>query len=298
MMRVSHGVTETLYVGVDAGASKCQVRIEDNNGHCLSQAKSAGANIRFSVEKAWSSIHSAVEIALQKINCADLDRKYLRLGMGIAGTEIPTAYAEFIHYAHGFPHFAVASDAHVACLGAHAGRDGAIIIIGTGIVGYQIQQGKIQKVSGWGFPYDDIGSGAWLGMMAVSHAFACFDNRATASFLAEKIRHQLGDLSALVNWANTANAANFATLAPLVIEAAAAQDQVAVNLMQQAAQAVEKIWYALASQQPMLPCALLGGIANHLQSYLSENIQASLIPSQSPPECGAIYLARQHNKEE
>ncbi len=43
------------------------------------------------------------------------------------------------------------TDAHAACIGAHNGADGAIIIIGTGVVGYQTQNGEGVQVGGWGF---------------------------------------------------------------------------------------------------------------------------------------------------
>ena len=58
----------------------------------------------------------------------------------------------------------VSTDAYIAALAAHSGSPGAVIIVGTGSVGYRIEAaGHCRLVGGWGFPIGDEGSGAWIG---------------------------------------------------------------------------------------------------------------------------------------
>ncbi len=138
------------------GQQKCTVRVEDEAGRLLGRETSGQANIRLSVSHAWQSIYTALEKILLPLNIALRDKRFcFHAGMGIAGCEIPVAYQAFLNQAHSFTTLVVTSDAHTACLGAHGGNDGAIIIVGTGVVGFQVESQHTVKVGGWGFPHDD-----------------------------------------------------------------------------------------------------------------------------------------------
>src|SRR5689334_17223046 len=139
-----------IFIGIDGGATKSKVRIEDAQGTLIGQALGGPSNIRLSVESSWKTIIQAVQEAL-KPSAIRLDdsRYHFHAGMGLAGCEVTEAYDQFIHTAHPFKTLIVTSDAHVACLGAHHGADGAIIIVGTGVVGYQIEKEKSSRVGGW-----------------------------------------------------------------------------------------------------------------------------------------------------
>jgi len=292
----------TFFIGVDGGATKCTVRLEDEAGNLLGSAVSGPANIRISVEDAWLSILAAInKIGHSSTITLNFESCQFHVGVGIAGCEIDSAYQAFIQRAHPFASLVVTNDAETACLGAHGGRDGALIIAGTGVAGYQVEAGQVAKVAGWGFPHDDAGSGAWLGLEAVKMALRWQDGRQPASELACKVlAHFAGNLDQLVVWANQANSTSFAELAPVVIQAAASGDPAAVTLLQGAAQEINAVGAALRAKQRdpthPLPIALIGGIAPFLVPYLSADIQARLTPAQLPPEAGAILFARRELK--
>ena len=157
-------MTQDIFIGVDGGGTKTKVRIEDDRGQLLGQAVSGAANIRLSVDLAWQSIYSALEEALHPEGIRLDDKEYhFHAGLGLAGFELAECRQLFLNHHHPFKTILLNSDAHVSCIGAHQGKDGAIIIVGTGVVGYQIQAGHISKVSGWEFPHDDIGEGCLVG---------------------------------------------------------------------------------------------------------------------------------------
>lgn len=291
-------MSKYYFLGVDGGATKCTVRLEDEAGNVLGQAVSGPANIRLSAMAAWQSIFTALEkisheatITLNRGHCQ------IHAGIGIAGCEIAEAYQAFIQATHPFATLEVIHDAEAACLGAHAGKDGALIIAGTGVVGFLMEAGLSSKVAGWGFPQDDAGSGAWLGLQAVSETLRWQDGRRSASLLAEAVFKQFGEqLDDLVAWANQANSTAFAELAPLVIQTARAGDAAAKQLLQAAAREIDGVAVALTTKQKhpdqSLPCAMIGGIAPFLMPYLSDSLQAKLVKAQLPPEAGAILFAR------
>lgn len=294
-------MTQQLFVGVDGGATKCIVRVEDASGQLLGKEIGGSSNIRLSVEKTWESILLALNKIL-KSQSIDTKQYQLHAGMGLAGSEMQDAYQAFINYVHPFETLIVKSDAHTACLGAHQGEDGAIIIAGTGVVGYQIQTNQISKVSGWGFPHDDEGSGAWIGLEAVRVTLQWLDGRLPESGVAKAVYdHFDRNQAQLVDWANQANSAAYAELAPLVIQQSKLQDADAIAILQRAGKHINAVNAALLDAQSdkyqPLPCALIGGVAAFLEPYLSNSLRARLRPASATPEAGAILLVRHYLKE-
>lgn len=289
---------KSYFIGVDGGATKCTVMVEDEAGNLLAKAVSGPANIRISVPMAWQSIHTGLENALRSVGISmNEPGNRFHAGIGIAGCEVTAAYKSFVSFPHKFHTISVIHDAHAACLGAHAGKDGALIIAGTGVVGYQIEGEHTAKVSGWGFPHDDIGSGAWLGLEAARVALQAQDGRAPSSGLAKAVLANFeNNLDRFVNWANQANSTAFAELAPLVIQVSKAGDAAATNLLRNAARALDAVGNALHAQQldksAALPCAMVGGVAPFLEPYLGEALRGRLQPCQLPPEAGAIIYLR------
>ena len=72
-------------------------------------------------------------------------------GAGLAGTEVTSACDQFLNTPHPFDRLTLKSDGYTSCLGAHGGRDGALIAIGTGTVAFQIEGDKEYKAGGGGF---------------------------------------------------------------------------------------------------------------------------------------------------
>jgi glucosamine kinase len=274
------------------------VRVEEASGKLLGREMSGPANIRLSVDQAWESIFTALNKILQA-NGISLDDKEVQFhaGMGLAGCEIPAATQYFLRHAHPFTTLRVTSDAHTACLGAHGGEDGAIIIAGTGVVGFQMEAGAQTKIGGWGFPYDDKGGGAWMGLEAAKLTFQWLDGRIKYSALAEKVfAHFEEDPLKFLLWASDANATQFATLAPTVLQQSKLGNVEAMQILQRSAKAIDEIGEALLQKQQSdkhkLSCSLVGGVTAYIEPYLSEELRARLRPCVATPDVGAMMLVR------
>lgn len=288
-----------FFVGVDGGATKAVVRLEDEAGNLLGRVTGGPANIRLSVDKTWDAINTSLSQLLQSEGLSLSDESYqFHVGMGLAGCEVTSACDDFLARAHPFKTLVLSSDAHAACLGAHHGHDGAIIIVGTGVVGYQQYHGVISKVGGFGFPQDDEGGGAWIGLQAASLTLKSLDGRYKGSALTEKVYAGFNKhLDEFVSWLNEANSTQFATLAPLVVEAASAGVDDALNIMQRAAMAVDSVSNALLAAQKgksILPCVLIGSVAPYLQPYLGDALRERLRTAKAMPDEGAIQLVREY----
>src|SRR5665811_875011 len=80
-----------------------------------------------------------------------------------------------------------AHDATIACIGAHGARDGGIVIVGTGSVGFALVGGREIRVGGYGFPISDEGSGADLGLHTIRLALRAYDERAVGTSLTRDV---------------------------------------------------------------------------------------------------------------
>lgn len=288
-----------LFIGVDGGGTKCKVRIEDAKGQLLSHAVSGPANICLSVESAWQSIYDGVKNALNPLDISLTNPTYRFYAcLGLAGLEVQEAKNNFLNASHPFTQLHLTTDAHIACVGAHQGQDGAIIIAGTGVVGYQIEQQQTMKVSGWGFPHDDEGGGAWLGLEAIKLTLQWLDHRVEKSPLVEDIFAYFDkDFDHLIKWANfEAKSSDYARLAPIVINHAQQEEVAAVRLLKKAAHEIDRVSHALIKTQKnpeqLLPCCLLGGIAPFIEPFLSEELRERLVVRKEEPSAGAIFMMR------
>jgi len=289
-----------IFIGVDGGASSSRVRVEDATGHLLGCAKGGPTTIKFSTEKAWETIITAINVALADTKISLTDHHYhFHIGCGLTGCELPEPCAKFLREAPAyFKTTCLKSDAYTACLGAHAGQDGAIIIIGTGIVSVQIQNNKVMQISGWGFPHSDEGSGAWIGMEAVRLTLQWLDHRLdNGSELLEMIYQKFDcDLTKLVVWANAANSTKFAEITPLVIQQLQYQDPLALQLIQRAAVEIDRIGMALAKctlGDKLLPCCLCGGLPPFVEPYLSESLKSRIVSCKHDAASGAIFMVKE-----
>ncbi|MDO8955189.1 MAG: BadF/BadG/BcrA/BcrD ATPase family protein [Gammaproteobacteria bacterium] len=286
-----------ILIGVDGGGTKTKVEIEDGLGKKIGAGQGGPANIRSSVPVSWQSIQQAVAQALVGSSIRLDDPTYrFHIGLGLAGTEVPEAAQTFLKVPHPYHSLILNSDAYVACLGVHGGKDGAIIIIGTGTIGYQITKGEATRVGGWGFPHSDEGGGAWLGMELCRLTFQWLDRRIKPSPLLEAVyAHFNHDIYAFSTWANRASPGQFGELVPLLISFIEQQDPHALDLIKQSAKCINSMWHGLECQtKKKLPYCLLGGIAPFVEPYLDRRFRARLVPRQFNAPQGAIFMLQQH----
>src|SRR5438132_13575281 len=156
-----------LFLGIDGGGSKCRARIRDEGGAKRGEAEGGIANIYFDFDAALAAIVDTARAAAAE---AGANIGELHAGLGLAGAMTSDAVAR-VRSAHlPFAALEVDSDAYIACLGAHGGEDGGIVITGTGSAALALVAGERHTAGGWGFLLGDDGSGAAIGRAAIRRA--------------------------------------------------------------------------------------------------------------------------------
>jgi glucosamine kinase len=280
------------YLGVDGGGTGCRARLETDTGEVLGQGLSGPAATRFGIDKAWSSIMTAVEAALQEAGIAGEARGAIRAGIGLAGLGRKGALEALQALPHPFAGIAFTSDGFAACLGAHSGQDGAIVIAGTGSMGIGRVEGRELRVGGYGFPISDEGSGADLGLQAVRLALRAHDGRhERTALLGEVMQRFQNEPAEAVAWMDRATATDYATFAPLVMRHANQGDAAGRRIVQGAAEQIDGLVRALFDQgAPRV--TLLGGLSSAIEPWLSPDVRHRLKPADGDAVSGAIILAR------
>jgi glucosamine kinase len=282
-----------LFAGVDGGGTGCRARIEDADGNLLGTGIAGPAALRLGIDKSLAEVESACRAALAEAGLESAALGSLHAAVGLAGIGRKGLLEQLIARPHPFRSVTWVHDATIACVGAHAGREGGIVIIGTGSVGFAIVGGKEVRMGGYGFPISDEGSGADLGLHAIRMALRAYDGRAAGSALTRDVMARFNDEPFdAVAWMDKASATDYATFAPLVMRHADDGDAVARRIVREAAEQIDELVRQLAAAGSSR-IALLGGLASSMQPWLAPDVQRRLVPVEGDAVDGALRLARQ-----
>ncbi|KJL32843.1 BadF/BadG/BcrA/BcrD ATPase family protein [Microbacterium oxydans] len=274
-------------VAVDLGKSRCRVVAADVASDGVG---APGLAARDGVAAALASI-----LPLLPRDDPPIDL----LGVGAAGAwaapDAARQLAEALAAETG-ARVAVASDVVTAHAGALGGGEGVLLIAGTGAAALGVDADGVRLVDGWGPELGDFGSGSWLGREALRAVLRGSVDLSPDTTLTTGIRERIGAASDIAAWLARPEplARRLATLAPLVLDAAAAGDRIAAEI---AAEAVRLLTAsAAAASSRSLDVVIHGGLTDHdwFRAALVSSLQAAGrtgIPAAGTALDGALLLA-------
>jgi glucosamine kinase len=291
-------------IGVDGGGTGTRVRIAQaalRSGQPnaprgfteLAQGSAGPSGLGLGIANAWSAVGEAIA---QAFDAAGLERPSparTAIGLGLAGVHNKLWAQEFTAANPGYPALVLETDAFTTLMGAHGGRPGAIVAIGTGSVGEALlADGTRREVGGWGFPAGDEAGGAWIGLRAINHVQQVLDGRqAPGAFSAALLHACGGHRDMLQAWLGGATQTDYASLAPLVLQHA--EDPVAAAILRDAGREAAAIARAL-DPQDALPLALCGGLGLALRPWLPAGLAARAGAPQGDSAAGALRMIAQY----
>lgn len=287
-------VAATAYfIGVDGGGTRCRARLCDDAGRVLGEGGAGPANLRLGLDASLAAVMEACRRAVAAAGLGEAALGRADACLALAGASEFAELAAARDRALPFRRAVLTTDAHAACLGAHGGGDGGIVIAGTGSIGWAIVGPCQYRVGGWGLPLSDEGSAAWLGCEAMRRVLRAYDGRVEWTGLLRRLFDDFSaDPYAIVRWAASATPAEFGALAPLVAGFAARQDPEAVALLTRAACSIGDI----AARLLVLGAtriSLMGGLAPCLEPLLDGETRRHLVAPAGDALDGALLLARE-----
>jgi glucosamine kinase len=286
-------MADTLFIGIDGGGTHCRARIRDGGGLLIGEGTGGPANLRLGPAVAMASIVEAARAAAKTGGLSESALAQASVGLGMAGAIDDARNGALLAQPHPFPRVAIDTDAYIAWLGAFAGGDGAILIIGTGSAGLAVVKRQRFNVGGWGNVISDDASGNEIGKHAIRRALWAHDGMAPMTALAAKILDRFDhEPPKVVTWADQARPTDFAQWAPLVLEYAAKGDVLGVAVIETAAEGAARIADRLLGAGAPGLC-LLGGLGEPLRPWLPQRIQEKLVAPKGDAMEGALLLARE-----
>ena len=293
-MLYSKDKQEQLFLGIDGGGSKCKAIIMTADNQILGSGISGPGNPLHGFKQATDSIVKAAYLALLDADLAETPLDSLIAGVGLAGVNLPQQFGQMSAWQHPFKTMFLATDLLVACLGAHQGKDGAVMITGTGSCGFSYVCGQEFTVGAHGFPHGDKGSGGWFGLQAVEQVLLSLDGFKPVSVLSQSLMANLDCRTStdIVEAVAGKPAAFYASLANLVFDAAELGDGLALGIVHEGGAYISKVARRLWQQNPPA-MSIIGGLSARILPWLDQEVREQLIAPQSPPEVGSVLFARQ-----
>jgi len=283
-----------IFLGIDGGGSKCKAIVMSSDNKVLGTGIAGPGNPLHGFEQAINSITESAKLALADAGIDESELGNIVAGVGLAGVNLPVLFEQMSNWQNPFKKMYLATDLLIACLGAHNGNDGAVMITGTGSCGFSYVDGHPFIVGAHGFPHGDKGSGAWFGLQAAKQSLLSLDGLIPPSLINDKVLALLGvsDDVELVEVIAGKPAAFYAQMANLVFDSAEEGDELALAIVAEGADYINHVARQLLKQNPP-NLALIGGLTPRIKPWLDESIKAQLIEPMNPPEVGSVIYAKQ-----
>jgi len=300
-----------IFAGVDGGATRTRVVLGSHDGTILGAGFAGPANYdNVGIDEARANIDRALARAWAN---AGLPREPVRaIFLGMAGVVSPgdrKTIAGMARDIHAAPPDAIIvdHDIRIALAGGLAGREGAVLIVGTGCSCYGRRADGRSHRTGWGYLLDDLGSGYYLGLQAMIALTRETDGRGKPTLLSKAVRSALGfedpDEIMRILYHDNLTVTRIASLAPMVIDAANQGDEVALTILRNGAHElslnVKSVADRLHFTEPPFCLTIVGGLGEApgiyrqllCEAILREVPGCAILEPKLPPVLGALLLA-------
>ena len=172
-------MSQKFLIGIDGGGTKTTAVIGDENGHLLAVVKGSSGNLTaISLEQLYTLITDLIEQLVKKANVEIADIAMIFAAMaGAARSEEQQSIYKAFQQSPVLEKMNIQSDTHAALAAGTWGKEGTIIIAGTGAILFGYKHEKSFRIGGWGYLLGDEGSGYHLGKLAIRSILHAQDNQ-------------------------------------------------------------------------------------------------------------------------
>lgn len=233
--------SRNLFIGVDGGGTKTHVVVADVSGEVLGEATDGASNpLRVGVETSVGNIFGAIDRACDNARRRRSDVAAIQCGLaGVRRADLRQIIKKRIREISRINKVDVVTDAEIALYGTTEGKEGLVVIAGTGSVCIgQDEKGEVAIAGGWGPLAGDEGGGSGIGRRALQAIAKASDGRGEATKLSQAAvdyfrAGRIDNLSVAI-YAPSVDNARIAGFAERVVEAAGDGDKVAIDILKEA----------------------------------------------------------------
>ena len=264
---------EAFVCGIDGGGTRTTAICCDLQGKELTRRVFGPFNLNSIGEQAFGNLLKDVVLFLKETGTCR------GLCIGAAGVN-NLRMAQMVDNAlsgTGIP-YRLLGDQEIAHTGALDGKEGIILIAGTGSVCFgKNKAGKSAMAGGWGHLLGDEGSGYGLGRDALAAVAKQFDGYGKHTVLADMIAQEFGldSPEKIVSYVYSNDKSAVARISHLLDKACRESDPVALKIVQNNAKGLVDIVLAVSKRLELPACdvALMGGLLSHPTCLKAEFLQ-------------------------
>lgn len=305
--------SHNLYLGIDGGGTKTHAVLINDDQIILGEGiNGAGNPLRVGVEKAINNILAAIEKADDTARRSKIDIVSAQIGLaGVRREDLRYLIRNRFREILRIRKVEVTTDAEIALYAATEGKEGLVIIAGTGSVCMgRNSKGEMASAGGWGPLAGDEGGGAGISRRALQLIAKSSDGRGKTTKLADYAvdyfrAGRLEDLSVAI-YAPQVDNARIAGFAKFVSQAATEGDEVAIEVLNEAGKelglAATAVVQKLKMQRRKFPIGKVGSVFNSgelVTKPLMEKVnevapKAFMSETQKSPAYAAALMALQN----
>lgn len=299
-----------IFVGIDGGATNTRVVLASETGIILGHGIAGPSNYdNIGVDTARTNIAAALRYAYAQASLAPTPAEAAFFGMaGVVSEKDRDIIRNIAVQCDVAPvtNIGIDHDIRIALAGGLAGKEGIVLIAGTGSSCYGRRNDGKNHRTGWGYLLDDLGSGYFLGMQAMIASIQEADGRGVPTQLSRSVQERLGyehiDDIMRILYHNHLSVTEIASLALIVLESAETGDAVALSIVQRGAEELSRMVEAVARTLQFNSDAVhitsAGGLTQsrfykqHIDAAVKRKIASSIMQDpELPPVLGAVILA-------
>lgn len=224
-------------IGVDSGGTSTTAVAYDISGNPLFNAEGGFGNLLNNQEQALSHLRSTVDTVLNQLG----EKNCQAIVFGIAGVDAG-GFKETVEEAfQNYPgEIVILNDAWLAHYALLQGKDGCLVISGTGSIALGKAFGQEGRVGGWGNILGDEGSGYAIAKQLIQDALYAYDAGRSLSALEEALYQELQIDSplTLAKFVYQSSKDQISKLSLLISEYADKGDQQASRILETAGEAL------------------------------------------------------------
>ena len=290
------------FLGIDAGGTKTQLRLCDENGNIVKEIIEKGSNpFDIGIENSKEILKKAI-----KEVCWNVPYSSVSMFAGIAGGGAENnkkIYNEFFK-SFNFACYGNGGDSENVVAAGLGDTDGITLILGTGVCLFKVVNNEFKVFTGWGYLFDEGGSAFNFGQDAFKAYFAEIDGYGKKTLISDMIvkRTNLRERE-LLDSLYSGGKKYIASFAPIVFECAHKyNDEIAKGIisknMTHVANLLKSVSKTFDSSVSKIPVVITGGLTkqeklvDYIYDALGDESNLDIRVLTELPVVGAVIKAK------
>ena len=288
-------------IGADGGGTKTDLILCDTQGHVLERVLLGGSNPNdIGLNRAAVCLLEGIGRLAPAMRPGAPATAFFGISGGMAGRNRERLRQVLAEKLDPGIRFETHSDVINVLNCGTDGRDGGVLIAGTGMIACLRKGAQLFRAGGYGYLLDRGGSGYDFGRDALYHTLCVMDGLEPPSLLAGLVEEKTGGLFRNLDDIYAGGRARIASFAPLVFAAYAQGDSTAAGIIRRGAQETAKLLNRLAvlSGQAVCEVVLAGSVFRDfsvLEPFLTPHMRHRfkfIFPAVDPVYGAALEAAR------